>query len=492
MQTAIPDWADGDPLNAVRAYGSRSGWVATETDHAALDEAPIEEVVARAKTIAGRTEHILVEADPFLGLVRDDPDRALASIERSTASHEEVAEALSTMLREDEQKPRKTVTTDIAGLLIRVNDNVFAAAIRAIGSWLKRHSQLKEVAFDPALWNIILDRGIDLVGGVERDPIETVPRRTDWMFHAINSPAGNFAEVLMGDDTLPSPPGGAGLPDAWRVRAEHLLRLPEPHASFALVIFASRLPYLFAADCEWVCRWLVPAVADDRRPIMLASFRYIGGGLSRKLFAILTPILVDEVVQAAMSSEETDDHLLEWIGTQLLRGWINEVPGVGDDEMRTVLARGTDAVRAAVLDQCSEWLRNDETPKEGRPDLKARLIALFRSVWPKQATAQRGRTNGGLVSVIFAAGEDLPTFKDVVEPFVARGARWPELHWSLKPEVAATQFPEEVLSLLDRAAPAAPTNYWSDFHQVLDAIAEADPNLDHDPRMYRLRAATLH
>ena len=96
-----------------------------------------------------------------------------------------------------------------------------------------------------------------------------------------------------------------------------------------------------------------------------------------------------------------------------------------------------------------------------------------------------------MTAVVFAAGDDLPAFKEAIEPFLVRGDSWPAMYRFNDPEVAARRFPEEVLDLLDRIAPAEPRGHRTGLDEVLDVIAEAAPALEHDLRMIRLRNPTL-
>ena len=333
LRSDAPRWTDTRPSSAAEPMVSRGGAVRTDADHAALDDLPVEEVVERAAEIAGPTNDFLVEADPFLGLVRDDPDRALAAIDRATASRDKVTRALSALLSENVVNRRADLTTPIAELLTRVGDAVFTGAIGAIARWLDEVTASRDDSIDAMHRDALLDRGIALLQDAERNPIETPPRRTDWVSEAINAPAGNLAEALMRDRALPGSADGAGLPEAWRGRAERLLGLPEPHRDLALVILVRNLPYLFAQDRGWACHRLIPAFADDRRAAALAGLLQVHTGLSADLFAEVKAVLVDEATSAVASSETANEQLFEWVGGQLLAAWVWASAPLSDEEM---------------------------------------------------------------------------------------------------------------------------------------------------------------
>ena len=487
LRADAPRWTDTRPSSAVEPMVSRGGAVRTDADHTALDDLPVEEVVERAAAIAGPTNDFLVEADPFLGLVRDNPDRALAAIERATASRDEVTRALSALLWEDVVNRRAGLTTPIAELLTRVGDAVFTGAIGAVARWLDKVTATRGRL--PSVRPIATPSWIAASRSytdAERDPIETPPRRTDWVFKAINAPAGNLAEALMRDEVLPNSADGAGLPEAWCGRAERLLDLPEPHRDLALVILASNLPYLFAQDRGWARRRLIPAFADDRRAAALAGLLQVHTGLTADLFAEVKAVLVDEVTSAVESSETADEQLFEWVGGQLLAAWVWASAPLSDEEMTVTLAQGSDPFRAAVLEHCERWLR------EGAgSDIRTRLLEFFRSVWPKQAIARSGATTQALAAVAFAAGDDLPAFRQAVEPFLLRGDQWPELYQFHDLAEVARRAPEDVLDLLDRIAPDETTSRPYDLDETLDAVIQAAPGLGQDPRMVRLRGEAL-
>ena len=87
----------------------------------------------------------------------------------------------------------------------------------------------------------------------------------------------------------------------------------------------------------------------------------------------------------------------------------------------------------------------------------------------------------------FAAGNDLPAFRQAVEPFLVRGDQWPELYRFHDLAEVARRAPEDVLDLLDRIAPDDTTSRPYDLDETLDAIVQAEPRLEQDPRTARLR-----
>ena len=197
-------------------------------------------------------------------------------------------------------------------------------------------------------------------------------------------------------------------------------------------------------------------------------------------------VLVDEVTRAVAPSEMADERLSEWVAGQLLMAWVWESTVLSDGEMTVALARGPDPFRIAVLEHCEHWLRDG-----AGPDIRTRLLEFFRSVWPKQAIARSGATTQALAAVAFAAGDDLPAFRQAVEPFLLRGDQWPELYQFHDLAEVARRAPEDVLDLLDRIAPDETTSRPYDLDETLDAVVQAAPGLGQDPRMVRLRGEAL-
>ncbi|HEU4700026.1 MAG TPA: DUF4020 domain-containing protein [Gemmatimonadales bacterium] len=93
----------------------------------------------------------------------------------------------------------------------------------------------------------------------------------DWLFLAINHPAGRAAMAwLQTLETLRNTAGDewTGLPPAERDRLDHVLEVPTVGADRARIIFASQAHFLYALDPEWSGRQLLPlfdwTVDEDR------------------------------------------------------------------------------------------------------------------------------------------------------------------------------------------------------------------------------------
>ena len=76
----VPEWNPEDTDAVVRYWGTRSGSVKTETDHAALLDIPLASVLSEARSLSGRRDEPFIEYDPFAGLSANRPVRAFAAL----------------------------------------------------------------------------------------------------------------------------------------------------------------------------------------------------------------------------------------------------------------------------------------------------------------------------------------------------------------------------------------------------------------------------
>lgn len=242
-RSLAPEWDENDVEKAVHAFVSRGGRVRTDTNHEFLFDVPIEDVVATAAERSGRTDDFLVEANPFLGLVEANPQRAREAIRRSTADAAARGNALRTLLTDAANTADRHRMEDLLALLEDCSDGVLIEAGWGVGHWIKRSSRDRDIV--PAL-DALLDRFVHILPLMERSDEtdeEDEEEDPDYVFRAINAPAGHVAEAMMADPRLPNADRRNGLPDAWQARAQALVNMPRPHGDHAITIFAGRAPY---------------------------------------------------------------------------------------------------------------------------------------------------------------------------------------------------------------------------------------------------------
>lgn len=473
----VPEWDENDVGNAVKAHLSRGGTVRTDTDHHLLSGVPIEDVVATAAKTSGRTDDFLVEANPFLGLVQADPERAREAIRRSTANDAIRGKALRTVLNDAADAADRHPIRELLTLLHDCSDDLVAEALWAVGHWVLR-SSTRDRGVVPAL-DALLNRLVHIFRKTERHDDEEEEDPTDYVFHAINAPAGHIAETMMADPRLPDANRRSGLPDTWRARAEALVDLPPPYGDHALTIFAGQAPYLHDHDADWVERHFLTHLAGPRRAVLLAGLSSWRKQLPTAFFPHVQPALI----AAAAHHGGGRRSLVEWIAAQLLFAWVREDGSLSDDLFRDVLRQASEPFRLTVLSYARSEMRHNRVVRD-------RIVHLIDGVWPRQAALRTEAVMVDLIDLALAGGEHVPQLTAAVLPHLRDLTAWPEIHRFHHLDVATAQHPLEVLTLLDRIAPEKMAHPVYEMDRIVNAILEAAPRLAGDQRVEKLRLAT--
>jgi hypothetical protein len=480
-QSIVPDWSEGDVDEAVEGFVTRSGTVRTDTRHEFLLNVPIETIVDAAAERSGRTDELLVEVDSFLGLVQSDSGLACEAIRRSTADATARGHALRTLLNDAAKTPNRHPLEALVALLEDCPDQVLAKAGRAVGHWVERNSQNHELVprFDSLLDRLVqILSSTELPDGTYDDDDDDDP---DYVFRAINATAGDIAETMMVDPRLPNVVQRTGLPKAWRGRAEALIALPRPHGIHALTIFSRSSPYLHFHDRHWVEQNILVHLEGPRCAVVLAGLSSYRKALPPTLFAKVR----SRLTAAVKDRSRTSQSLVDWIAAQFLFAWIRDDGSLSDDAFEAVARQAIEPFRLAVL----SYVRSTIEESHDRAVLD-RIAHLLQAVWPRQAALQTEPVLIGLIDVALAGCKDVPRLSAIVVQHLRSLPDWPEIHRFQNLEMAAAHHPLEVLTILNRIAPADATRRVYGFKKVVDMILKSAPNLARDPRVEKLRRVT--
>ena len=477
-QNLVPEWDESHVENAVQAFVSRGGSVRIDTNHELLLSAPIEDLVAMAAELSGQTDDFLVEANPFLGLVQTDPERARESIRRSTADSATLGKALRTLLTYAADTADRYPVEELLTLLKDCSDGVLLEAGRAVGHWIERRSRNRNIV--PAL-DGLLNRLVHILPLMERSDYAEEEEDPDYVFRAINAPAGNVATTMMADPRLPGADQRTGLPYSWRTRAKALVNMPRPHGDHALTIFAGKAPYLHAHDVDWVEAHLLSNFEGPRRAVLLAGLSSWREPLPNAFFASVRQLLIT----AAAEGGGRRRSLVDWLAAQLMFAWLREDGSLSDGAFDDVLRQAGEPFRLDVLSYAQSMIAE---PHDGT--VRDRFVHLLDAVWPRQAVFRTEAIMVDLIDVALAGGEDVPRLAAAVMLHLRPQPEWPEIHKFHDLDAAAAQHPLEVLALLDCIAPKEVARPVYGMDEIVRAILAAMPDLEGDRRVERLRQAT--
>ena len=76
----VPNWNDVWELSAAQSMDSYTGFVCVDEDPSLLDGVPLDEVVGIALKHSEHRRNAFIESQPFIGFVKNHPEKALSAL----------------------------------------------------------------------------------------------------------------------------------------------------------------------------------------------------------------------------------------------------------------------------------------------------------------------------------------------------------------------------------------------------------------------------
>ncbi|MYB06599.1 MAG: hypothetical protein F4Y24_09630 [Gemmatimonadetes bacterium] len=267
MKRNVPGWDDSwvdDAVSAPMALGV--GDVQTNEDASVLDGVPVGDIAGVALENSGRISLSVVN-EPFTGLVKIRPGRAIRALDAAARRGEFSAYLWSSALRHWPDAAPRRATRALHGHLRRLPAETIIAMPYPIGEWLEQ--RFPDVASEDRVFAVeVFDHLAEslLTNGSERakslrgepiDPSAGKPSRPTYQ-RAINAPLGKAVLGLLQVLKKDSPEAGAGLPEDLRVRFERLLNASGEGADDAVCVLSSRIAWLNRVDPSWADAHMIP------------------------------------------------------------------------------------------------------------------------------------------------------------------------------------------------------------------------------------------
>lgn len=474
----MPEWKIEESKQAAASREGRGGVVRTDKSYAALLNEPLATLLKRASEKHTREHGMLLERDPFAGLVAARPVRALAGLRVGATADADAAWGWQSFLYSQSRGSDKSrLVLLIARRLTNLPTSLLGKFLNAAVSWLAQARE-RLCANNPEIFRTLFDKLVTTVVAEGPPP----PRKSvdrDWTTEAINAPSGRLAEALLQDPSLGDRASSAALPKPWVDRAHALIATPGDGGLYALVVFAEHLDWFYRADLVWTeANLLSPLAVDgDARDAILAGFFLRPEISSFALYARLKPCLL-----AFASVPKTTRDRYERISLNLLlSGWRsrNEETGerlVTSEELKRSLLNGDDSLRASVLWQVAQW-----------PEIEEKVTFLGEA-WPKQMAARGPLATSGLCEITIKDPVHFVRLVEAILPLVSTIVPGSLFIHALDQEqtTIVANNPEAVLSLLWAVLPEAATNWPYSTDRVLHHIGSANESLVRDSRLIEL------
>lgn len=493
LREKAPDWKPEYASTVVQS-GMRGGFVAEDLEHTFLLTEPISQIIAKVLEHTGRKDDILVEKDPFGGLVYSKPVRAFRALSCCAQTGDFPEWAWSKFLfSEGRSNDSLRFIELVAKRMASYEATGIETFIYPAASWLRNVSK-KLAEWNPDLFSLVFRKFIEVLRLNPKSGATNIVQRGgrhDWNSEAFNSSAGRLVEALFNHPSFLNSKVGLAFDPKWASLVSELLQLKDDLHRYALNRLNRNLSWMHAVDPVWTMSTLCPILkgddADDREAF-LAGFLYGREMPGPDLWKALDPHLL-ELVKGTSSLKE---QMIGTLAGLFLLGWDdvdkNKSRLVSNDEFRDVLLNGGDIFRSSVLWQIERWYNDSKNP-----DLywAEKLVVLFNDVWPRQKVAKTPAISVRLCDVAFSMKEHFKIVASAALPLIVAGdvahISLPELRKSGGDLVSS--FPEETLALLYAILPANSRSWPYRIEEVFSEIEEADAgDFSCDKRLIELRA----
>ena len=490
LKANLPGWDDSWIDDAVARRKIQGGFVEINEDASVLEGVPVGEIVPVCLEHTGRTAP-LVQSEPFAGLVKTRPGRAVRALSAAARRGEFPKHLWSSALGDwpDHAPPRATRV--LHGRLKRLPPATIAAMPYPVGDWLQERFP-DAISGDRVLAFGVFDhlveslstaspegpggpRGTSTFGtsGVQAPTRPTFTR-------AINAPIGKAAEGLIQALNRDKPEQGAGIPEDLKVRFENLLSASGEGADDAVCVLSSRIAWLSWVDPSWVDAQMIPWFRPNHHcgepawngilSSPWASFWPLFGEIKDGFLDLPT-----RMYEWGWRRETEERYCEEIVGLALPDG-----PSLSFEDARRCLRRIRPEGREHVI-----WFLGRVGAKNDDGWRKL-VIPFIREAWPNERRYRTSGTSKVWLSLLCDTGDAFPDVLDAVWNHLG-DVDWRQAMLAGAIESLAQRFPRQTLDLLDRVVPDADGEEAPyELSRVLDLLVEAEPALIGDTRYNRL------
>jgi len=492
LQNQAPTWKREYGTKAAQSMEGRSGGVRTETEHSALLNEPVNNILAKACELSGRTGDF-VENDPFAGLSDEHPITAFLALKNAAKHNEYPKWAWRTFFNSKGRKTDKPrFSMLIAERISSYPDAAVEELIRPVSYWLLDASSNLMPRY-PQSFDRLVTKLVQTLRHLPAEGNSSIVRGSkepDWAMEALNAPVGKITQALFNDPRIKDIQHEGAFPVTWLSHMESLLSLPGDLPRHALVFFAHQLGFFYRVDQDWteanILTVLDTGDESDRNAIW-SGFFWGARMPNPRLYLRLKPNLIAFAKQSNPSCHE----YAEVLAGIILAGWGSTLEEDGErfisnSEMRDVLLHADDEFRSHILWQVEHWSQDDRTDVNAK--WSAMLPEFFADVWPRQKSVRTPIMSARICNLILSDAKYFPEIADIVIPLLTRVDQdyLTLSHLQREDNLIIRSYPERVLAILYTVLPDNVAVWPFGIETVLQRIGEAKESLKADSRLIEL------
>lgn len=498
LQSNVPDWKDEWVASADATHDGRGDVVRIVDDPGSLLGLPLADIVRVAAQHTVQEHASFTDREPFRGLVKKRPLRAVAALSYEARHQRYPTERWSDVLAVWPQDTSPRLQRLLAHRLVCLPQSTVLELRDYAPLWFQRQLPRLAVAHYCevlALWDALAEH---FYAGAQVDPAVSgssrgaglrgservvYSRRTAEC--AEGSALAILVRTLIEILKAVTPTAGTTAQDDFRRRLERLLGVAGDGSDYVVCTCTEYIRSLDELDPEWTERHVVPwfdPMGPKAEPAWSGYFHpREHGRLRRELFVALKPHLLRAFEHA--SEWHWDQSPLVSLSSLLVH--MCHAGFVTTAEARSALRMAGDEGRTMAADRLGQMFKPG-----GSPFVKT----FIAEAWPRELACRSERVTREFVDLAWKAGGE---FADVVDllcdvvgpidhlvlPHAEGGAPLSEF---------AKSFPDKLLTFLDQVVPNNPRVAPHGLGIALRAIGEEAPRLRQDPAWRRLNGLAHH
>ncbi|UDM49578.1 SIR2 family protein [Cupriavidus sp. MP-37] len=488
LRAQAPDWTEEASDHTAQPNVPKVSSIQTDTNASSLEHLPLGEILESAEAIGESQYDSRVLRQPFRGLVKKRPTRALSALTASGRRGKFFPWAWRALLSSEggaATSPRMLCV--IGGRLARLSPIQMREIIYPASNWLRTYSE-RLLSERPQIFEVVWSAIIEALREGDGTKKGTAAGTRRWVDESLNRPGGYMADALFRSPHVSELTPDTGLPESFKCRLTQLIGLADDPKQHALVIIASNFNWLFRIDATWTAETLLPMAksAVDDTSAFWAGYLWAAQTPQPALYPLLKPMLIDLCCRDTLRREHA-----RVLGGMHLIVWANDLyaselgPFLPDVELRELLIHAGNDFCASVLQQLRRWV----SPAESH--LRERLISFLTEVWPRQRSLRNPEMSARLADLAFEVPQ---LFSDIVKVILPRlvpvnGESLRISYADLDPCIVA-EHPDALLDLLCAILSADAASWPYKAGNVLKLLGEHAAVRD-DPRLADLRRREL-
>lgn len=496
----FPDWNDAWTRNLIAHQDGSHGWVKINEAPQDLVDTAVDQIITRANELSQRDVITATRADPFAGLVKEHPKKALdALLLEANKAHYPVSYWQSFI-----HNWPVSMSDELFGKLVQSILAMPHAQIKEfrylLSQWLKRHfvliyqsdADLALRLFDHISAGIVSDQASEALNPPVKYQIfsRSQQQSSRSIFMADTSPVGLTCKCLLDIIKLKNLDKKQGFPVEIKCRLDILMAFHAEPLDHVIAVLTKDLSWLHFRDPIWVEDNLIP-LFDFEKPLSEPAWSGFLSTWSKqsadvfKLLKLSVLKLFPEIYKFGWSNVQINQAACFVI-------WLATLAGSATDGITFKQARKS--LRAmTVKSQCDviHYLGTVGQELKGENGWKEVIIPFISKAWPLEKRFRTTEATKTWFIMLTHTQDNFPAVLHAVQKFltpVQEGLH--DLYYFSRElndsGILTEKYPEEVLSLLSSIIPIYTDSVPYELSSILELIIETEPELSKDNRYLRL------